>query len=134
MQRSDPAFRQANWVLHRFRQLFAGDSRLSRFSLAIVLYFVSAGTAWPLAAIAAELPTADEILQIHRANKERLSHLHLQLVHVEQRTDAWARNNVKAADRSEAIVDVYQKNPAAFQVFDAAGTPIAGKERANVGD
>jgi hypothetical protein len=36
---------------------------------------------WPSLLAAAELPTAAEILKIHRANKERLAHLHLQVTH-----------------------------------------------------
>ena len=44
----------------------------SGIRLFVALMIVS----WQSAALAADLPTADEILRIHRTNKERLSQLH----------------------------------------------------------
>jgi hypothetical protein len=46
---------------------------------------------WPFVARAADLPTADQILQIHRENRERLARLHLQVVHRLETTEACCR-------------------------------------------
>jgi hypothetical protein len=95
-----------------------------------LLAFSSLMLLWPaVPAAAADLPTAEEILKIHRANKERLAHLHLQLTHAEETTDAWAGNNLKAAARMEADIRRYRADPKAFTAFDADGKPIDEAER-----
>ena len=59
---------------------------------------------WPLAVAAAEMPSAEEILKTYQRNKERLSQLHVQTVHVYEMTEAGAqavRAEIKA-DAKEA--------------------------------
>jgi thiol-disulfide isomerase/thioredoxin len=72
---------------------------MARFRL--LLLFVAVG--WPSAAMATDLPTAGAILEIHRANRRLLSDLHLQLVHSEERTEAYCRQAQRRADELEKV-------------------------------
>ena len=55
-----------------------------RLLLAVVVAVTFASIA------SAELPTVEAILKIHRANRDKLSRLHLQLVQTEEATEAEA--------------------------------------------
>jgi hypothetical protein len=59
----------------------------------------------------AALPMADEILEIHQANQEPLSSLHLRWTHVEERTDASGRaDRQRAEEKARLTRDVHQSN------------------------
>lgn len=57
----------------------------------------------------AELPTADQILQIHRANRTKLARLHLQLVQTEEATAAEAADSRKSDDNHVLFAQVAAK-------------------------
>ena len=65
--------------------------------------FVVAAFVFPLALQASELPTADEILKVHRENLSRLTHLHLRLIHEVEATEAESRRYQSQADGLEKI-------------------------------
>jgi thiol-disulfide isomerase/thioredoxin len=78
--------------MRRFRLLFA---------------VVVAVTFAPVAS--AELPTPDTILQIHRANRSKLSRLHLQLVQTEEATEAEAAASQKSDEGQTQFRDAAAK-------------------------
>ena len=76
-----------------------------RFEWGACLALVSLAAVWPLAAAAAELPTAEEILKTYQRNKERLSQLHVQSVYVFETTEA----NAQAARDGAARIEAHEK-------------------------
>ena len=80
---------------------------------------------WQSAALAADLPTADEILRIHRANKERLAQLHLRLVQRYETTEASCRHAQKqAALKEQFLKGVDRQNPDNTVITGADGKRI----------
>jgi len=57
----------------------------------------------------AELPTADAILQIHQANRSKLSRLHLQLVQTEEATEAEVAQSRRSDDNQSLFLDAARK-------------------------
>lgn len=73
----------------------------------LLLAVVVALTLAPIAS--AELPTADAILQIHLANRAKLSRLHLQLVQTEEATKAEAAASQKSEESQAQFRDAAAK-------------------------
>src|SRR5688572_17392683 len=91
------------------------------------LFFVA--LLWPMLAAAAELPTAQAILQIHQANKSRLSRLHLQLVQIEETTEAHCRKAQQDADRQEQVFKALsQTKPEEITIIGGDGKQLQGAE------
>jgi thiol-disulfide isomerase/thioredoxin len=66
-------------------------------------------------------PSVEEVLQICRENREKLNPLHVQVTHIEERTDAYAKNEqkqavnmemlLKALDDPKAVADLEKQVP-----------------------
>jgi thiol-disulfide isomerase/thioredoxin len=77
---------------------------------------------------AADLPTAETILRIHRENKAQLSQLHLQCVHHYETTDAHCRTAQKQADEKERVFKLIQQSKSETPTFQVDGKPVEGTE------
>jgi thiol-disulfide isomerase/thioredoxin len=82
----------------------------------------------PCVAFPADLPTADEILQIHRDNRQRLSKLHLQLVHVYETTEADCKSAQRQADEKDKFLKLLSQQKSEDVVFEVDGKQIRGAE------
>ena len=90
---------------------------------------LAVATLWMMEAAAAELPTAQAILQIHQANKSRLSRLHLQLVHIEETTEAFCRKAQRDADHQEQVFKALsQAKPEEITIIGGDGKRLVGAE------
>lgn len=94
----------------------------------IRLFFVLIAASWHATVWAAELPTADEILRIHLANKDRLSQLHLQLVQRYETTEASCRNARKRADEKQKFITMASQMTAADAMVQIDGKVIEGED------
>lgn len=90
----------------------------------LALWLVSCHTALH----GAELPTAEQVLQIHRQNRLRLGHLHLQLVHRYETTEASVRAAQKAADEKQKFVAAVSQMTQGNAVLHVDGKLITGEE------
>jgi thiol-disulfide isomerase/thioredoxin len=68
--------------------------------------FVAAFLVLTFAAVpcAAASPTVDRVLDVYRANRDRLNTLHLRLEHVEERTEAFGNSHANQAAAIESLV------------------------------
>jgi thiol-disulfide isomerase/thioredoxin len=82
-----------------------------------------------LAAAAAELPTAQAILKVHQANKSRLSRLHLQLVHIEETTEAFCLKAKHDAQQQEQFFTALSRAKREEIVINGPdGKPLQGAQ------
>ena len=77
---------------------------------------------------AADLPTAEAILKIHRENKARLSQLHLQCVHHYETTEAHCRWAQKEADEKERVFKLLRQAKPEEPKIEVEGKPVEGAE------
>jgi len=83
-------------------------------------------------ALAADLPTAEAVLKIHRENKAKLSQLHLQCVHHYETTEAHCRFAQKQADDLERDSKLFQQVKAEGGTVQIDGKPVEGAALKNL--
>jgi thiol-disulfide isomerase/thioredoxin len=83
-------------------------------------------------AVAADLPTAEAVLKIHRENRARFSRVHLQLVQSYETTDAQCRRAQKDADEKERILKLLKAAGPSDRTLKVDGKPVEGAEAARI--
>ncbi len=97
----------------------------SKSGVRLFLLFMAS---WQPAVWAANSPTADEILQIHRTNKDRLSQLHMQLVQRYETTEASCREARKQAEEKQRFINIASQMTPADAMVQIDGKVVKGEE------
>lgn len=82
--------------------------------------------------LAAALPTADEILAIHQANRQKLAQLHLQLVHTYETTEATCKAAQKEATEKETLLSLFTQTKPDDLAIEVNGKTLRGAEAAQM--
>jgi thiol-disulfide isomerase/thioredoxin len=98
-----------------------------RSTLPFRLFGLLVAVLCPMAA-AADLPTAEAILKIHQANKQRLTPLHLQLIQTEETTDAYSQTTQQRADEAKLILEHLSKIKPEDMGLEVGGKKLQGAE------